>query len=215
MEKIDLIGMFVLGALGTGHCIGMCGPLVFAFPGRSGRFLPHVWYQCGRVATYVLIGAVLGGAGMALSAHTPLSGGLRMVAAGALGAFGLMRLGWLPEPRWMQELSLEKVPGFRRVLGQGPAGTSAAGHLLTGAVFGLLPCGLSYGAFAQALGAGSAAGGALAAFAFGLGTTPGLLLLGTGLAAVVRRYRRTSDLLSGLLMIYMAVQLAIKASRSF
>jgi len=31
----------------------------------------------------------------------------------------------------------------------------------------------------------------------------------------VRRYRRTSDLLSGLLMIYMAVQLAIKASRSF
>ena len=112
MENIDLIGMFVLGALGTGHCIGMCGPLVFAFPGRSGRFLPHVWYQCGRVATYVLIGAVLGGAGMALSAHTPLSGGLRMVAAGALGAFGLMRLGWLPEPRWMQELSLERSRVF-------------------------------------------------------------------------------------------------------
>ena len=56
---------------------------------------------------------------------------------------------------------------------------------------------------------------ALAAFAFGLGTAPGLLLLGTGLATVVRRYRRASDLLSGLLMIYMAVRLVIKASRLF
>jgi uncharacterized protein len=215
MGSIDLIGMFVLGALGTGHCIGMCGPLVFAFPGRSGRFLPHLWYHAGRIATYVLVGAALGAAGMALSARTPLAGGLRLAAAAALGAFGLMRLGWLPEPRWMQALSLEKVPGLRRILGQGPAGLSAYGHLLTGAVFGLLPCGLSYGAFAQALGTGSAAGGALSALAFGLGTTPGLLLLGTGFAAVARRHRRASDLLAGVLMIYMAAQLAIKAFRSF
>lgn len=215
MENIDLIGMFVLGALGTGHCIGMCGPLVFAFPGRSGRFLPHLWYHAGRIATYVLVGAALGAAGMALSARTPLAGGLRLAAAAALGAFGLMRLGWLPEPRWMQALSLEKVPGLRRILGQGPAGLSAYGHLLTGAVFGWLPCGLSYGAFAQALGTGSAAGGALSALAFGLGTTPGLLLLGTGFAAVARRHRRASDLLAGVLMIYMAAQLAIKAFRSF
>jgi sulfite exporter TauE/SafE len=215
MEDIDLIGMFVLGALGTGHCIGMCGPLVFAFPGRSGRFLPHVWYHAGRVGTYVLVGAALGAAGMALSARTPLAGVLRLAAAVVLGAFGLMRLGWLPEPRWMLALSLEKVPGFRRILAQGPQGPSAAGHLLTGAVFGLLPCGLSYGAFAKALGTGSAAGGALSALAFGLGTTPGLLLLGTGLAAVVRRYRRASDLLAGALMITMAVQLAIKAAKYF
>jgi hypothetical protein len=209
MEHIDLVGMFVLGALGTGHCIGMCGPLVFAFPGRSGRFVPHLWYHAGRIATYVLVGAALGAAGMALSARTPLAGGLRLAAATALGAFGLVRL------RWMQELSLEKVPGFRRILGHGPQGPSAAGHLLTGAVFGLLPCGLSYGAFAKALGTGSAAGGALSVLAFGLGTTPGLLLLGTGLAAVLRRYRRASDLVTGALMIFMAVQLAIKAMRSF
>jgi hypothetical protein len=99
-------------------------------------------------------------------------------------------------------------------MGSAACGTSALGHFLTGALPGLLPCGLSYGAFAQALGTGSAAQGALSALAFGLGTVPGLLLLGTGLAAVVRRYRRASDLLAGVLMLTMAVNMAIKAFRA-
>jgi len=68
MEKVDLLGMFMLGLLGTGHCVGMCGPLVFAFPGRSGRFMSHVWYHLGRVTTYVAVGAVLGGVGALLGA---------------------------------------------------------------------------------------------------------------------------------------------------
>ncbi|WP_413815108.1 sulfite exporter TauE/SafE family protein, partial [Desulfosarcina sp.] len=29
---IDMIALFMLGLLGTGHCIGMCGPLVVALP---------------------------------------------------------------------------------------------------------------------------------------------------------------------------------------
>jgi sulfite exporter TauE/SafE len=37
--------MFMLGLLGTGHCVGMCGPLIFAFPGRAGRFMSHAWYH--------------------------------------------------------------------------------------------------------------------------------------------------------------------------
>ena len=47
--------------------------------------------------------------------------------------------------------------------------------------------------------------------AFGLGTLPGLLLLGTGLSHVIRRYRRQSDLLAGLLMFMMGIELAYEA----
>ena len=62
------------------------------------------------------------------------------------------------------------------------------GHFLPlGLLLGFLPCGLSYGAFAQALGTGSSAAGALLVLAFAAGTVPGLLLLGTGLSAIFRR----------------------------
>jgi len=41
----------------------------------------------------------------------------------------------------------------------------------------------------------------------------GLLVLGTGASAVARRHQKQSDILAGLLMIYMAAELALKAWR--
>jgi sulfite exporter TauE/SafE len=215
MGNVDLAGMFILGVLGTGHCLGMCGPLVLAFPGRTGRFMPHLAYHLGRVGIYAAIGALLGGAGMALTGIGPLLGALWLAAAAALGWLGLVRIGWLREPRWFEALNPERIPGFRRVTGRDGARSLPMQHVLTGAMFGLLPCGLSYAAFARALGTGTAAGGALATLAFGLGTVPGLLLLGSGLSAVLRRHRQTFDLLAGILMVALAVDLVFKAIRAF
>jgi hypothetical protein len=48
-------------------------------------------------------------------------------------------------------------------------------------------------------------------FIFALGTLPGLLLLGTGASGFARRYQTHSDILAGLLMIFMAAELAVKA----
>ena len=66
MTSVDLTAMFLLGLLGTGHCVGMCGPLVFAFPGRTGRFSAHLWYHSGRILTYCLVGGLMGGLGAAM-----------------------------------------------------------------------------------------------------------------------------------------------------
>jgi len=220
MEHVDLAGMFMLGVLGTGHCLGMCGPLVFVFPGRTGRFMPHVWYHLGRVTTYAAIGGILGGAGAGLAALTgmdtpadaaALQAGLRLMAAALLAALGLVRLGWIKEPRWLDRLSPERIPGFKRSMDGAAHSQRATVFFAQGLLLGLLPCGLSYGAFAQALGAVGAANGTLLVLAFALGTAPGLLLLGTGVAAIVRRYRRQSDIIAGILMMVMAASLAAKA----
>jgi hypothetical protein len=220
VEKLDLIGMFMLGLLGTGHCVGMCGPLIFAFPGRTGRFMSHAWYHLGRVMTYVAVGALLGGLGALLGElsglHTKadvagLQIGLRFLAAALLAVLGLIRLGWLKEPGWFALLNPERIPGFRRALSSATDSDRQAVFFPLGLLLGLLPCGLSYGAFAQALGTGSAAAGALLVLAFAAGTAPGLLLLGTGVSAVVRRYRRPSDIIAGILMLYMAAMLVRKA----
>ena len=224
MEKVDLLGMFMLGLLGTGHCVGMCGPLIFAFPGRTGRFISHAWYHLGRVSTYVAVGAVLGGVGALLSTLTGVDTAsdvagfqiwLRFVAAALLAVLGLIRLGWVREPRWFDLLNPERIPGFKRAVSGASDSRGQAVFFLLGLLLGFLPCGLSYGAFAQALGTGSASAGALLVLAFAAGTVPGLLLLGTGVSAIFRRYRRPSDIIAGILMLYMAAMLVRKALKAF
>jgi len=100
-----------------------------------------------------------------------------------------------------------RIPGFRRILKAAVEDNKPFSMILVGFLLGFLPCGLSYGAFARALPAESMIKGMMLTGAFGLGTIPGLLLLGTGAGAIMRRFRRQSDILSGLVMLYMGVNL--------
>ncbi len=124
MDGVDIGGMFLLGLIGTGHCIGMCGPLIFAFPGRTGRLMPHLAYHAGRVATYTGIGAVLGGIGQLMAGAAAGAGGgvatvkivLWLVAALFLLVLGTARLGIFPEPRWLSVVDPSRMPWFKTAL---------------------------------------------------------------------------------------------------
>lgn len=215
MGELDLGSMFLLGFLGTAHCIGMCGPLVLALPAASGRLAPQLTYQLGRVVTYTLVGGLAGGIGAGLIAAAAAGGddpsalleraklALRLAAALFLVAFGLARLGVIPEPRWLTTARPDQVPWFGRAA-RGAAGGGTIAALLFGLAMGLLPCGLSYAAFARALAAGDPLDGALLVLAFGAGTIPGLALLGTVASGLARRHQRISNLASGVLMLAMA-----------
>ncbi|UCF92742.1 MAG: sulfite exporter TauE/SafE family protein [Desulfobacterales bacterium] len=222
MQGLDLYSMFMLGLLGTGHCLGMCGPLIFAFPSRTGKFASHLYYHLGRTVTYVVVGALMGGigaglAGLANAAGSHLAGVARiqvffsLLAAAFLMILGLSRLGLLREPAWLSVASPDKIPGYRKVLKSAVAQPRPVEMFLLGLMLGLLPCGLSFAAFARALPAGGAVPGAMMLMAFASGTVPGLLLLGTGASGLIRRYQKQSDILAGLLMIYMAVALGADA----
>lgn len=222
-SSIDLTAMFLLGIFGTGHCIGMCGPLVIAFPGRTGRYSHHLAYHGGRLLTYTAIGAFMGAAGAGLGRVAAMTGGdpavwiarsqvmFSLAAAGFLLLFGLGRLGMVSEPRWLSVAEPHRIPLFGRLLRSRTAAETGSGLFVLGAMFGFLPCGLSFGAFARALGAGEIGAGAVLTAAFGAGTLPGLLLVGGGASAVARRYRKHSDILSGILMIAMSLELAADA----
>lgn len=218
MDGVDIWGMFLLGLLGTGHCIGMCGPLIFAFPGRTGRMMPHVAYHLGRIGTYTGVGAALGAIGQMMAGSGGDPGGVVMikvvlwfVAATLLMVLGVARLGIFREPRWLSLVAPERIPGFKSALEGATSGRGVVPFLVLGLILGFLPCGLSYGAFAQALGTASALKGTTSTLAFAVGTAPGLLLLGTGASALFNRYRRQSDILAGILMIAMALKMAHKA----
>ncbi len=223
MHAVDLSSMFFLGLLGTGHCLGMCGPLVFALPGQTGRRRDHLAYHAGRLGTYTLIGFALGGLGALLRfmagrvVADPLAGMATvqvffgLLAGGLLAVLGMARLGLIHEPSWMSGSGLANLPGIGALLRRAGQGTATA-MLVSGAVMGFLPCGLSFGAFSRALATDDPLYGAVLTLIFGLGTLPGLLLLGSGLAPLIRRYRRPSDLLAGILMIGMAAALVVKSA---
>jgi sulfite exporter TauE/SafE len=223
MDDIDLISLLFLGLLGTGHCIGMCGPLVVAFPGRTGRFSPHIYYHFGRLITYSGIGFLMGSAGAGLAMISAATGGdhlqsvarvqvaLSLLAALFLLYFGFCQLGILKQPRWMQLVSPDRVPGYRRIVQLAFVNQQALEMFLAGLLMGLLPCGLSFAAFSRAIAAGSPLRGALMLAVFGIGTLPGLLLIGTGATALARRYQRQSDIVAGMLMIAMGLSLIVKA----
>jgi sulfite exporter TauE/SafE len=109
----------------------------------------------------------------------------------------------------------EKIPGYKKLVQATSANSGNLNMLLIGFVMGFLPCGLSFAAFSKALATASPVNGGLCLVAFGLGTLPGLLLIGTGASQIARRYRRESDILSGVLMLGMGMMLIVKAAGTF
>jgi sulfite exporter TauE/SafE len=220
---IDTISLFMLGLLGTGHCIGMCGPLVVALPGQTGRFSAHLAYHAGRLITYSIIGACMGAAGSGLIGLATAVGGDPMVwiarvqvgisflAGLFLLFFGLSRLGVVAEPQWLAIAMPNRMPGWRRLKSRSAGGRSNSDLFLMGLILGGLPCGLSYAAFAKALSCAGVVSGGAAALIFGLGTLPGLLAVGAGAAVFLNRFRQQADILAGLIMIGMAAILIVKA----
>ena len=115
----------------------------------------------------------------------------------------------------MWSLPVARIPGAA-ALSESAAKHGRVGSCLAiGLLMGLLPCGMSYAAFARALPAGSIWTGALLVLAFGLGTVPGLLLMGTVASGIARKYRRTSDTISGVIMLIMAASMGFKTLSKF
>lgn len=185
--SIDYFSAFIIGLLGSGHCLSMCGGvtsmLVSAMPNRQTKpKLGYIFsYNVGRVFSYSLLGAIAGLSG-SLAIHSlgfPLTI-LRVIAAIFLIFLGLYLGQWL-----MVLTHFEKVgkklwqhiaPFSKKVI---PV-DSAFKALSLGAIWGWLPCGLVYSTLTWSVASGGALEGALIMLAFGLGTIPALFTLSYG-----------------------------------
>jgi len=172
-----LNAMFIVGLMGAGHCIGMCGGIVAALGANRPSAKLLIGYNLGRIISYSSAGAIAGAlvAGVAGERYLSLMPILRTVAGGLIILMGLYIAGWWPVLRHLEsagQILWRRVQPLAVRLGQ-PRGTvKAAG---AGMLWGWLPCGLVYSALGQSLASGSAAAGALSMFAFGLGTLPAML----------------------------------------
>lgn len=187
--QITLGSAFLLGFLGSAHCLGMCGGLAgalgmstFQHPARLNkdfdlkRFLFLACYHLGRILSYTLAGLLIGLLGLWLGKNLILLGFLRYLAAFMLILLGLY-LG-----QWFNGLiAIEKQGGklWRRIQPLGQRFMPPKNYrdaLLLGMVWGWLPCGLVYSALIWASAQNNAAHAALIMLCFGLGTLPSMLL---------------------------------------
>ncbi len=181
-----LVSAFVLGLLGGGHCLGMCGGLMgaltMAIPPeqRARRLRLLLAYNLGRVFSYALAGLLIGLAGWAV-ATGPAALAMRVVAALLLIAMGLYLAGWWSGLTRIEALGRGLWRHIQPVASRLMPVTSLPRALLLGGLWGWLPCGLVYSTLLWSASQGDAWQSALLMFAFGIGTWP--VLLATGLAA--------------------------------
>lgn len=217
----SLVAAFMIGVLGAGHCIAMCGGISGAIAHANKQTtassaLAPLFYNLGRVTSYTLIGAVVGFTakiGLNFGAGYELLLILRFVSGITLILIGL----YIAQLN-SAILQLEKVgrlvwqyiqPLARKFM---PLKTPYHAFPL-GFLWGWLPCGLVYSALTLALSTGSTLNSALTMLAFGLGTFPIMFLAGslsTKFNDLIRntKFKRVSSLLLvlfGLHVIYIAL----------
>lgn len=191
-----VLGAYVAGVVGGMHCIAMCGgfaaavaPLPASAPLQPARKLAAgaLASNIGRVATYTLVGALVGGIGNGLfiaADWLPVQRALYVIANLMLIAVAVTLVAQREPLRWLQgwmgPAFVAIAPVFARVARRDAIGA----RLALGMLWGLVPCAMIYSVLPLALFAGDAAQGALVMLAFGLGTLPNLLAAGWLVARV-------------------------------
>jgi len=206
-----LLSALILGLLGGGHCLGMCGGLMgaltLAIPPdqRARRLRLLLAYNLGRILSYAAAGLLIGLAGWAV-ASSPAAMLLRMLAGLLLIAMGLYLAGWWSGLTRIEAVGRHLWRHLQPVASRLMPVSSLPRALLLGAVWGWLPCGLVYSTLLWASSQGSPGESALLMLAFGLGTWP--VLLATGMAAerlTALLRRRGVRIAGGLLVILFGI----------
>ncbi len=170
------ISAFILGGLGSIHCVGMCGPLALSLPlvnkGKNSKVISVVLYNTGRVVTYSFFGLLFGIIGRTFALF-----GFQQWLSIILGVIIILFL-LLPNTSKVFEKTNVVVHFFYKVraaLAKLFSRRNYKSVFFIGLLNGLLPCGLVYMAVAGAIATDSIINGSLFMAFFGFGTFPMML----------------------------------------
>jgi hypothetical protein len=161
--------IFLIGLLGSMHCIGMCGGFVAMYALRKPAAAPslpyHLMYNIGSFAA-------------SLGRHRGIPGTVLLFSGVVMVLMGLDLAGILGKRGLFEDIGITERTFFRKSLHRILALESAWGTLLLGLLLGFLPCGLLYPLFMHSAASGGFTNGMLTMLVFGLGTVPAMLSFG-------------------------------------
>ena len=169
-----LVSAFILGLLGSFHCVGMCGPIAFMLPVDRSNTVKKITqiaiYHFGRLLAYSIIGLIFGLIGKSLYIF-----GFQQQLTIIIGV--LMILVVLIPQQTFNKYNFSRpvyrlISKVKSALGSAMKKKTMDTFLTIGFLNGFLPCGLVYMALFAAIAGGNAINGILYMAVFGLGTIP-------------------------------------------
>ena len=179
---------FMLGLVGSLHCVGMCGPLTLLLPNQGHFsfkfFLGRLSYNFGRILTYSILGATAGFFGEKVSffvSQRSLSIGFGVLIL-AYVLLPLVIKNKISNPNFIYRFSNLLKRAFTKLF----KSKTFLAQFSFGLINGLLPCGMVYVALAGAFLATNWSDAALTMMFFGLGTVPLMLPISLGMNQIRR-----------------------------
>lgn len=184
---LDYFSAFIIGLLGSGHCIVMCGGIstmlttAISPEVKTKKYHIIFAYNIGRISSYSLIGALVAltsslavkNIGIPITVFKSISGIFLILLGLYLGQW----LMWLSHVEYMGKKLWRYIsPQTKKFI---PIKNTRSAFAL-GVLWGWLPCGLVYSTLTWALASSDMLNGALIMFFFGLGTLPALLSVSIG-----------------------------------
>jgi sulfite exporter TauE/SafE len=233
-KMLELLAPFVIGFIGSGHCLGMCGPLILAYslhikgdrgqanflgasPMRKG-LSHHLIFHFGRILSYGLLGALAATLFYLVGSSKffiNLRGGVTILGGSLMILLGLVLLKIVPLPTSFSLFSTTSTSFSKRLLPEFIYSQRLGSKMALGIATGFLPCGLSWSMIVKAATTQNISEGFLTMVAFGLGTLPVLFLTGFSASFLSLKTRVLGERVAALSVIVMGLILVFKGARIF
>jgi sulfite exporter TauE/SafE len=184
-----ILAAFVLGLSGSFHCVGMCGPLMFALPHDREKplkmLINKILYHISRSFGYGVIGILVGFIGSFVDVF-------KMTRWLSIGLGIAIILGFLVsyfynKPKEKESFISKMIkPAMTKLMRK----DSFSSNLGLGFLNAFLPCGFVYLALAGALVTGSVFDSMIYMIAFGLGTAPIMIFTSLGVTKISPSFRQ-------------------------
>ncbi len=180
---------------GVSTCMALVGGLVLGSSARysekhptatrAQKFIPHLYFNLGRIVSYFVLGGAIGWAGSIFQLSTSTLGYLMVGVGGVMLLLGGQLVDVFPR---LKKISFTLPKEIAQALGIHKKASKEYSHtnaMVSGALTFFLPCGFTQAMQLYAMSTGSPLQGALTMGVFALGTAPGLLGVG-GLSSIVK-----------------------------
>lgn len=192
----NLLAVLAIGlTAGISTCMALVGGLVLGASARYAekhpmatgmqKFIPHIYFNIGRIASYFVLGGIIGWLGSIFQLSLSTLGVLTIAVGFVMLVLGGQLIDIFPR---LKKISLTLPKGISEALGihqKTEQEYSDKNSMVAGAMTFFLPCGFTQAMQLFAMNTGSPLQGALTLGVFAIGTAPGLLGVG-GLSSLVK-----------------------------
>jgi len=191
LSVVFLVGL----TAGVSTCMALVGGIVLGasakfsqkHPEASGiaKFKPHLFFNLGRIISYIIFGALIGFLGSVFQLSSTLLGILTIGVGLVMLLLGTQLIDMFPVLNKVSITLPKSVSRFFGIRNRSDKEYSHKNSWLLGALTFFLPCGFTQAMQLYSISTGNPAVGALTMGIFALGTAPGLLGVG-GLASAIK-----------------------------